>query len=94
MTPAIPRPMSVRIFGDRVDFTYLKELLGTTDGNLGAHLAKLEEAGYILLEKAFVARKPRTFVLPTDKGRSAFQDHVKALHALLEAPAPPKEPGQ
>ena len=68
---------------DQVDFTYLRDLLNATDGNLGAHLVKLEEAGYIDVEKTFVGRKPRTFVSATPKGRSAFRDHVEALNAIL-----------
>ena len=70
--------------GDQVDFSYLKELLGLTDGNLGAHLLKLEEAEYILMEKSFVGKKPRTFIVISDKGRAAFRDHVTALQAILE----------
>jgi len=47
-----------------VDFTFLKTKLDLTDGNLGAHLLTLEQAGYIVVEKTFVARKPKTFVAP------------------------------
>lgn len=67
----------------RVDFTYLKKLLDLTDGNLGAHLLKLEEAGYVTQEKTFVDRKPRTYVHLTSTGRSAFQEHVQALRQIL-----------
>jgi DNA-binding MarR family transcriptional regulator len=75
---------------ERVDFSYLKTLLGITDGNLGAHLAKLEEAGYIAMEKVFVARKPRTFLAATEKGKGAFREHVAALQAIVDASKPPK----
>ncbi len=71
--------------GNEVDFTYLRELLKVTDGNLGAHLRKLEEAGYIAVNKTFVDRKPRTFVSATDEGRRVFQEHVKALEAILKS---------
>ena len=70
--------------GDQVDFNYLKDLLGVTEGNLGAHLLKLEEAGYIILKKSFVGRKPRTFMATSDKGRVAFKEHVAVLRAILE----------
>ncbi len=70
--------------GVEVDFTYLRDLLDVTDGNLGAHLRKLEEAGYIAVNKTFVDRKPRTFVGVTDAGRKVFQDHVAALEAILK----------
>src|SRR5512135_586719 len=70
---------------DEVDFTYLRDLLDVTDGNLGAHLRKLEEAGYIAVNKTFIDRKPRTFVSATADGRRVFQEHVKALEAILKS---------
>jgi DNA-binding MarR family transcriptional regulator len=66
-----------------VDFTYLKDHLGLTDGNLGAHLATLEGRGYIAVDKEFVARRPKTFVAVTPAGRQAFAGHVAALQLLL-----------
>ena len=71
--------------GDEVDFTYLRGLLDVTDGNLGAHLRKLEEAGYIAVNKTFVERKPRTFVSATTDGRRVFKEHVAALEAILKS---------
>ncbi len=68
---------------EQVDFSFLKEKLTLTDGNLGAHLLTLEEAGYIAVEKAFVARRPKTFVAATAKGRTAFTHHVVALQSIL-----------
>ena len=69
---------------DQVEFTYLRKLLKLTDGNLGAHLAKLEEARYIKIEKAFVERKPRTYFRVTGRGRDAFADHVDALKRIIK----------
>ena len=69
---------------NEVDFTYLRDLLEVTDGNLGAHLRKLDEAGYIAVNKTFVERKPRTFVAATAEGRKVFQEHVAALEAILK----------
>ena len=71
--------------GDEVDFTYLRDLLEVTDGNLGAHLRKLEEAGYIAVNKTFVERKPRTFVSATAEGRKVFKEHVAALESILKS---------
>jgi len=68
---------------DQVEFTYLRKLLKLTDGNLGAHLTKLEEARYIRIEKTFVARKPRTYIRATGKGRDAFDQHVTALKKII-----------
>jgi DNA-binding MarR family transcriptional regulator len=88
----IHQPVRLRIMaalvtlkeGDEVDFTYLRDLLDVTDGNLGAHLRKLEEANYILINKVFVERKPRTYVSATAEGRQVFREHVAALEAILK----------
>jgi DNA-binding MarR family transcriptional regulator len=68
-----------------IEFVYLRNLLKLTDGNLGAHLAKLEEAGYVKIKKTFVNRKPRTFITATGKGRDAFEEHINALKQIIEA---------
>lgn len=68
----------------QASFTYLKELLDLTDGNLGAHLRKLEESGYISITKTFVNNKPQTYVEATPAGRQAFSEHVAALEAILK----------
>ena len=69
---------------DEVDFAYLRDLLEVTDGNLGAHLRKLEEAGYISINKLFVERKPHTYVSATAAGRKVFKEHVAALESILK----------
>ena len=71
--------------GEELDFVYLRKLLDLTDGNLGAHLAKLEEAGYVKVKKTFIARKPRTFIIATGKGRDAFEEHLIALKQIINA---------
>jgi len=68
---------------DDADFTWLRSKTGSTDGNLGAQLAKLEEAGYIAVEKKFVQRKPQTLYRMTDSGRAALTEYVQALRTLL-----------
>lgn len=69
---------------EQVDFSFLKEKLGLTDGNLGAHLRALEDAGYIAVEKTFVERRPKTFVSASAAGRKAFTAHVAALQSILK----------
>jgi DNA-binding MarR family transcriptional regulator len=66
-------------------FTDLKEILGLTQGNLGIHLGKLEEAGYVEIRKEFVARKPRTTARITESGRAAFLAHVDLLAAVARS---------
>lgn len=68
---------------EQMDFTWLKETTGLTDGNLGAHIQKLEEAGYVKVDKTFVGRRPKTYVSATDKGRAAFTAHVQALQGII-----------
>ena len=67
------------------DFTFLRDHLKLTDGNLGAHLEKLESAGYLSVRKAFVRRKPRTFLRLSRTGRRAFEDYVEALRSVIYA---------
>jgi len=69
----------------QVDFSFLKDKLDLTDGNLGAHLRALEDAGYLTLEKTFVERRPKTFVSASAAGRKAFTAHVAALQAILNS---------
>lgn len=68
---------------EEAEFTWLRARTGSTDGNLGAQLAKLEEAGYVAVEKKFVQRKPQTLYRMTEEGRQALADYVHALKQLL-----------
>src|SRR5688500_20215615 len=89
----IHQPVRLRIMAaltslesrEQVDFSFLKEKLGLTDGNLGAHLRALEDANYILVEKTFVERRPKTFVAASAAGRKAFTAHVAALQFILKS---------
>lgn len=71
--------VTVLVTRPEASFSDLKEILGLTQGNLGIHLAKLEEAGYVAVTKEFVSRKPRTTARITEKGRKAFLAHVDRL---------------
>ena len=68
---------------EEAEFTWLRARTGSTDGNLGAQLAKLEEAGYVAVEKKFVQRKPQTLYRMTEAGRKALTEYVQALKQLL-----------
>lgn len=93
LNETIHQPVRLRVMAalvslgpdEEVDFTYLRDLLEVTDGNLGAHLRKLEEAGYIAINKIFVERKPRTYVSATADGRKVFSEHVAALESILKS---------
>jgi DNA-binding PadR family transcriptional regulator len=68
---------------DRVTFARFKELTGETDGNLGANLRKLEDSGYVSVDKRIVERKPLSTYSLTAKGREALDAHVRAMREVL-----------
>ena len=84
LDPIIHQPARLRIMSalttlgadESLDFTWLRKELELTEGNLGAHLLKLEEAGYIKVVKKFVGRRPKTLLSASHKGRAAFEEHV------------------
>ncbi len=65
------------------DFNELKAKLSASDGNLSVQLRKLEEAGYVEIEKTYAGRKPLTRVVLTDQGRAAFVSYLDAIEKLL-----------
>lgn len=67
------------------EFTYLRDQVRTTDGNLGAHLRKLEDAGYVRVSKSFVGRRPITRYRTTEPGRAAFRNYVSRLEWILHS---------
>lgn len=76
--------MSVLMVEEEVDFSFLKETLQLTDGNLSSHLRALEEAGYLQVKKQFIGRRPNTRYLATPEGRNAFKNHLDALERLIQ----------
>lgn len=69
-----------------VAFSELARRLDVSNGNLGAHVGKLVDAGYVQEEKTFVNRRPLTRYRLTESGRAAFVAHVQQLQSLLKAP--------
>jgi DNA-binding transcriptional ArsR family regulator len=65
------------------EFAAVRTAIKTTDGNAGVHLRKLEDAGYIAVDKHFVARKPQTLYSLTELGRQALRGYVSHLETLL-----------
>jgi DNA-binding MarR family transcriptional regulator len=66
------------------DFNELKRVLQATQGNLSIHLRKLEDAGYVAIEKSFLARKPLTRARLTPAGRAAFARYLDAIAKLID----------
>ena len=74
---ALPRQASL-------SFVALREMLALTDGNLSAHLRKLEESGYVRVDRRFAGRRPLTQIAATERGRTAFTTYVRTLLKLIE----------
>jgi DNA-binding MarR family transcriptional regulator len=70
---------------EKLSFSDLKNLLNTTDGNISVHARKLEDAGYITLEKSFKGRTPLTEYKITTAGRSALESYIGHMEALITA---------
>jgi DNA-binding MarR family transcriptional regulator len=70
---------------DEADFLYLQRECGLTQGNLSSHLAKLEEAKYVLIEKTFKGKYPLTICSLTKKGRKAFEEYVRKMRFVANA---------
>jgi DNA-binding HxlR family transcriptional regulator len=77
--------LSLLVGVEEAEFTWLRAKTGSTDGNLGAQLQKLEDAGYVKVKKRFVDRKPQTLYRMTETGRVALAEYVRALKELLGA---------
>ena len=75
--------ISALIGGDKLEFTYLRNALKLSDGNLSVQIRKLEDAGYIKVEKVFVDRKPKTFCKITGKGQKAVRTLINKLENMV-----------
>ncbi|MFF8092723.1 transcriptional regulator [Streptomyces sp. NPDC016675] len=71
------------------DFAFVRDSLSLSDSALSKQLHTLEEAGYLELLKEGGGRRRRTKVRLTDRGRTAFEGHVAALRAIVDAAGPP-----
>lgn len=77
--------LSILAAVDHAKFTHLRDQVNTTNGNLSSHLGKLEEAGYVEVEKRFEDRTPVTRYRMTDEGREAFRDYVESLGEMVRS---------
>lgn len=69
---------------ESADFRFLKNVTGLTWGNLSSHVSKLEEAGYVAVEKEFRGKKPHTMLHLTDEGRAAFRAYKQSMQQVLD----------
>ena len=68
---------------ESADFVFLMRLTGLTWGNLSTHLRKLEDAGYVDIEKGYKGKKPRTMICLSDEGRAAFREYKNRMQQVL-----------
>jgi DNA-binding transcriptional ArsR family regulator len=69
---------------ESADFTFVMTQTGLTWGNLSSHLSKLEDAGYVAIEKEFKGKKPHTMLHLTDEGRAAFREYRRSMKQVLD----------
>lgn len=81
--PARLKIMACLAIVEKADFTYLMIQTGLTRGNLSPNLRKLEEAGYLTIQKEFVDRIPRTIIQLTKKGRDALETYRESMQSVL-----------
>ena len=70
---------------ESASFLYLLQQTGLTKGNLSSHLTKLEDVGYIRIDKEFVDKKPQTICQLTDNGREAFHSYLQNVRQVVDS---------
>jgi DNA-binding MarR family transcriptional regulator len=76
--------MAVLITVDEAEFTFIRDKINATDGNLSVHMKKLEEHKYISVTKKFINRKPVSLYRMTQKGRTAFEHYIRELESIIK----------
>ena len=87
--PVIHSPTRLKVMTylylvENIDFVYLKRVTDLSWGNLSKHLTKLEEAGYVVMEKTFENKKPKTLIWLSAEGREAFQQYKDNLQQIFK----------
>lgn len=75
--------LSILVTVENSNFKFLKDSIGTTDGNLSTHLTKLETNHYITIQKSFIGKKPQTICAISKKGRKAFDKYLEQLEQIV-----------
>jgi DNA-binding PadR family transcriptional regulator len=75
--------LSALVVQESLSFTELRDLLQTTDGNLSVQARRLEMAGYVLCDKKFEGRKPKSTYRLSSNGRAALEEYLEKLSSLL-----------
>jgi len=82
--PARFQVMALLYVIESADFTFIMRQLGLTWGNLSAHITKLEDGGYVAVEKGFKGKRPQTMLSLTADGRKAFQAYRQSIQQMLD----------
>ena len=82
--PARLAIMALLYVVESADFTFLMNQTNLTWGNLSTHMSKLEEAGYLAVEKSFKGRRPNTTLRLTPQGRKAFQEYARKMKQFFQ----------
>jgi len=82
--PARLAVMALLYVVESADFTFLMNQTGLSWGNLSSHMSKLEEAGYLKVEKSFKGRRPNTTLLLTPQGRKAFHEYARKMKQVFQ----------
>jgi DNA-binding MarR family transcriptional regulator len=82
--PARLAVMALLYVVEGADFIFLMNQTGLTWGNLSAHISKLEEAGYLAVEKTFKGKRPNTILKLTLQGRMAFRSYIAQMRQLFK----------
>jgi len=69
---------------ESADYVFLMRLTGLTWGNISTHLTRLEQAGYVVIEKEFRGKKPHSTIRLTDEGREAFRHYKQSIQQVLD----------
>ena len=75
--------ISMLVSSEKIEFTHIKEETGAAAGNISIQIRKLQEAGYIKVEKTFRNNYPKTMLSITDKGIKAFESYVNTLKKYI-----------
>ena len=86
--------LSILMSVEEADFMYIKQKTDATMGNLSVQITKLEEAGYISVEKTFQGKRPRTVCRMTNAGREAFMEYVDTLKEYVAPYISPDNQGE
>ncbi len=76
--------MSILYVVESAEFLFVKNQTGLTSGNISSHVSKLEEAGYVEVEKSYKGKKPLTMLKLTDDGRAVFEQYRERMQQILK----------